>query len=109
ARPRADHLPAEALTPAAVEQVVVGVEGLEAADVAEIADPDGLHDPRAGPPADLAAERGALVAVELHHGEAQHVGQLDDPSEPLVDEHARQLHLAPHRTGDATRLLDRAG
>ena len=46
------------------------------------------------------AERRALVAVQLHVGEAEHVDQVGDLVQRLVDEHADELDLAPHAARD---------
>ena len=78
------------------------------ADVAARAHADGLDDLRAGAARDLAAERRALVAVQLDHREPEDVGELDDALEALVDEHADELHRAPHGARDPPRLVERA-
>ena len=115
ARMLARQLPGERLARPAllaghvrVEQVEVGLEGAQVADVGAPGDARGLDHLRAGAARGLGAVDGPLVAVELQQREPERVGGLGDLVEMRVDEHAGDLGAAVQRGADRLGLRARA-
>ena len=86
-----------------VEQVEVGVEALDLADVGARADPVRLDHAGAGALGDRVAERRPLVSVQLHVREPDPLDRVRDLVERRVHEHPHELEPPPHRARDAGR------
>ncbi len=102
------ELPVEGLAGSAGRSRLVRVQKVEGAaertdrlHIGCLRHAGGLDHARTGAACDLRAIGRAFVPVQLDQRQVRDVGLLGDLIERLVDEDARDLHLAPVRLGDA--------